>query len=302
MTQATTPSQINLHETFPRIAVLSSPAQSTGTALLPNNLSSAISSTAGALSSHRPVSQIVIPARLASTRLPEKLLLRETGKTVLQHTFESARAAVRPSSIVVAVDSARLEKEVQNFGGAAVLTDPELPSGTDRVAAVARQTPGCDVFINVQGDEPEISGKAIDLVAQLLEEHPEADVATLAAPIRNRERLDDPACVKVVCDHSGRALYFSRSTIPHARSWDDALLNCDPPAFLQHIGIYGYRRAFLMNLANLPASPLEQLEKLEQLRFLQAGRTIIVGIVSEPTQGIDTWNDYRAFVRRRCGC
>lgn len=274
MTQTTTSSQINVHDAFPRIAALH----------------------------RRPVSQIVIPARLASTRLPEKLLLRETGKTVLQHTYESARGAARPSSIVVAVDSERLHKEVQSFGGLAVLTDPDLPSGTDRVAAVARQCSQTDIFINVQGDEPEISGAAIDLVAQLLEDHPEADVATLAAPIRQRERLDDPACVKVVRDHRGRALYFSRSPIPHARSWDDALLNCDPPAFLQHIGIYGYRRKFLLELAALPESPLEQLEKLEQLRFLQAGCEIIVGLVDQPTRGIDTWNDYRAFVRRRCGC
>ncbi|MGN6136132.1 MAG: 3-deoxy-manno-octulosonate cytidylyltransferase [Aureliella sp.] len=290
MTQTTTPSQIDQPETYPRIAFLSTGSASTaGGHLSPRTKS-------------RSVSQIVIPARLASTRLPEKLLLRETGKTVLQHTYEAARRAKRPASLIVAVDSPRLEKEVEAFGGQAFLTDPELPSGTDRVAAVARHHSQTDVFINVQGDEPEISGEAIDLVAQLLEEHPEADVATLAAPIRQRERLDDPACVKVVCDLRGRALYFSRSPIPHARSWDDALLSCDPPAFLQHMGIYGYRRDFLLRLGSLPPSPLEQLEKLEQLRFLQAGCEIVVGIVSEPTRGIDTWNDYRAFVRRRCGC
>lgn len=249
-----------------------------------------------------PVSQIVIPARLASTRLPEKLLLRETGKTVLQHTYEAACLASRPSGVIIAVDSERLANEVMSFGGRAIVTDPELPSGTDRVAEVARQLVDTDVFINVQGDEPEIAGAAIDLVAQLLEDNPTADVATLAAPIRSRERLEDPSCVKVVCDHRGRALYFSRSTIPHARSWEDKLLSCDPPAFLQHMGIYGYRREFLMSLGELPPSPLEQLEKLEQLRFLQAGCEIVVGLVDAPTQGIDTWNDYRAFVRRRCGC
>ena len=247
-------------------------------------------------------SQIVIPARLASTRLPEKLLLRETGKTVLQHTYEAAQAARLPGGIIVAVDSPRLASEVAAFGGRAILTDPDLPSGTDRVACVARQCSDIELFINVQGDEPEIAGEAIDLVTSLLEQHPEADVATLAAPIRNRERLDDPSCVKVVCDHAGRAMYFSRSTIPHARSWDDALLSCDPPAFLQHMGIYGYRRDFLLRLGQLPPSSLEQLERLEQLRFLQAGCTIVVGQVPHPTQGIDTWNDYRAFVRRRCAC
>ncbi|MGN6544630.1 MAG: 3-deoxy-manno-octulosonate cytidylyltransferase [Aureliella sp.] len=283
----TSPSQSHAVDAFPRLSVM---RRSSGSP------ADAVPATA------RPVSQIVIPARLASTRLPEKLLLRETGKTVLQHTYEAACMARRPSGIIVAVDSPRLQQEVEAFGGCAFLTDPALPSGTDRVAAVAREMDQVNVFVNVQGDEPEIAGAAIDLVTQLLEEHPEADVATLAAPIRDAERLNDPACVKVVRDHRGRALYFSRSTIPHARSWDDALLQCDPPAFLQHMGIYAYRREFLLSLGSLPPSPLEQLEKLEQLRFLQAGCTIVVGLVDRPTQGIDTWNDYRAFVRRRCGC
>lgn len=246
--------------------------------------------------------QIVIPARLASTRLSEKLLLRETGKTVLHHTFEAASRATRPVGITVAVDCAKLLAEVRSFGGQAVMTDPDLPSGTDRVAVVAGLMPEVDAFINVQGDEPEIPGEAIDLVAELLEAHPDADVATLAAPIRERERLDDPAVVKVVRDLRGRALYFSRSPIPHARFWDDELLQRSPPVFLQHLGIYGYRRSFLMGLKHLPLSPLEQLEKLEQLRFLQAGCTIIVGTIDHATRGIDTSNDYRAFVRRRCGC
>jgi 3-deoxy-manno-octulosonate cytidylyltransferase (CMP-KDO synthetase) len=245
-------------------------------------------------------SQIVIPARLASTRLPEKLLLRETGKTVLQHTFESACKATLPSGIVVAVDCERLEKAVKSFGGRAVLTDPGLQSGTDRVAAVAWEMPEVDIFVNVQGDEPEISATAIDEVTRLLETNPQADVATLAAPIRDRHRLEDPACVKVVRGHRGRALYFSRSPIPHARSWDESLLSSDPPAFLQHIGIYAYRRQFLLKLSQLPASPLEQLEKLEQLRFLQAGSEIVLSIVDHAPKGIDTWNDYREFVKRQC--
>ncbi len=244
-------------------------------------------------------SQIVIPARLASTRLPEKLLLRETGKTVLQHTFESASRAKRPDGIIIAVDCEKLEKAVQSFGGRTVLTDAGLQSGTDRVAAVARQMPEVEIFVNVQGDEPEISAEAIDEVTRLLELNPRADVATLAAPIRDRQRLEDPACVKVVRDHHGRALYFSRSPIPHARSWDESLLRSDPPAFLQHIGIYAYRRSFLLRLADLPASQLEQLEKLEQLRFLQAGSEIVLSVIDHAPKGIDTWNDYREFVKRQ---
>ncbi len=244
-------------------------------------------------------SQIIIPARLASTRLPEKLLLRETGKTVLQHTFESASRAKRPDGIVIAVDCEKLEKTVKSFGGRSVLTDASLQSGTDRVAAVAQQMPEVDLFINVQGDEPEITAEAIDEVTRLLESNPNADVATLAAPIRDRLRLEDPACVKVVRDHNGRALYFSRSPIPHARSWDESLLSSNPPAFLQHIGIYAYRRQFLLKLADLPSSPLEQLEKLEQLRFLQAGCEIVLGVIEHAPKGIDTWNDYREFVKRQ---
>ncbi|MGE3781072.1 MAG: 3-deoxy-manno-octulosonate cytidylyltransferase, partial [Pirellulaceae bacterium] len=108
----------------------------------------------------------------------------------------------------------------------------------------------------------------------------------------------DPACVKVVCDARGRALYFSRSVIPHPRQWDEAILAADPPAFLQHVGLYAYRRDFLLRLASMPACRLEQIERLEQLRVLDAGHEIVVGIVDEPTVGIDTPEDYRAFVER----
>ncbi|MCA9132359.1 MAG: 3-deoxy-manno-octulosonate cytidylyltransferase [Planctomycetales bacterium] len=246
----------------------------------------------------RTTTRIVIPARLASTRLPEKLLLRETGKSVLQHTYEAAAAARRAVGITVAVDCERLEREVASFGGETLRTDPLLPSGTDRVAAVAAMMPEVDIFVNVQGDEPEISAAAIDQVTELLESRPEAQIATLAAPIRERERLEDPGCVKVVCDSHNRALYFSRSPIPHARSWDETLLKSDPAQFLQHIGLYAYRREFLLQLASLPASPLEQLEKLEQLRFLQAGCQVLVGLIEHAPKGIDTFTDYRNFVHR----
>lgn len=244
-------------------------------------------------------SRIIIPARLASTRLPQKLLLRETGKTLLQHTFESAALARKPMGITIAVDCPELHAVATAFGGEAIMTDQDLQSGTDRVAAVAAGMPDVDVFVNVQGDEPEISAEAIDQVIELLEANPSASIATLAAPIRDSERLSDPATVKVVRDNSGRALFFSRSPIPHARSWDDALLASDPPVFLQHIGIYAYRREFLLQLESLAPSPLEQLEKLEQLRFLQAGFQIMVGTINHAPKGIDTPVDYRAFVQRQ---
>ena len=244
-------------------------------------------------------SVIVIPARLASTRLPRKLLLRETGKSLLQHTYEAASRAVRPSGVRVAADSAEIFAAVRAFGGEVEMTDPAAASGTDRVAEVARRLVGVDVVVNVQGDEPELSGESIDRVVALLEERPEAVMATLATPIRSRRQLDDPACVKVVFDSAGRALYFSRSPIPHARQWDDALLTADPPHFFQHVGLYAYRREFLLQLAAMPQSSLEIVEKLEQLRVLQAGYSIVVGVVDEPTFGIDTPEDYRAFVAKQ---
>jgi 3-deoxy-manno-octulosonate cytidylyltransferase (CMP-KDO synthetase) len=155
------------------------------------------------------------------------------------------------------------------------------------------------VFINVQGDEPEIAGSSIDAVMELLQSDPSAHVATLATPIRSKSDLEDPACVKVVRGHDGTALYFSRSVVPYPRSWDDGLLLALPPCFFQHLGIYAYRRDFLLQLAELPISPLEQMEKLEQLRFLQAGRRILVGIVDRSPRGIDTREDYEAFKLRQ---
>ncbi len=245
------------------------------------------------------IGEIVIPARLASTRLPEKLLLCETGKTVLEHTYLACQKAKLPKGITIAVDHAQLFETVERFGGDAVMTDINAQSGTDRIAEVARARPDVDVFINVQGDEPEIAGSSIDTVMELLQSDPSAHVATLATPIRSKSDLEDPACVKVVCGHDGAALYFSRSVIPHPRSWDDGLLLAQPPCFLQHLGIYAYRRDFLLQLAELPMSPLEQIEKLEQLRFLQAGRRILVGIVDRSPRGIDTREDYEAFKLRQ---
>lgn len=243
-------------------------------------------------------STIVIPARLASTRLPRKLLLRETGKSVLQHTYEAASQASRPSGICVAADCEEIAAEVRAFGGNVKLTDPACASGTDRVAEIARALKEVDVLVNVQGDEPEISVAAIDLAVQLLELHPEAVMSTLATPLRTKEQLFDPSCVKVVFDRVGRAIYFSRAPIPYPRNWDDSLLTVEPPLFHQHIGLYAYRREFLLKLATLPRAPLEQVENLEQLRVLHAGHTILVGVIDEPTIGIDTPADYEAFVSR----
>ncbi len=245
------------------------------------------------------IGEIVIPARLASTRLPEKLLLSETGKTVLEHTYLACQSASLSRGITVAVDHKRLFDAVRQFGGRAQLTNVNAQSGTDRVAEVARNRPDVDVFINVQGDEPEIAGSSIDAVMALLESDVSAQVATLATPIRNRMDLEDPACVKVVCAADGTALYFSRSVIPHPRTWDDNLFNLEPAIFLQHLGVYAYRREFLLGLHELRHSDLEQMERLEQLRFLQAGCRIVVGVIPNSPRGIDTREDYNRF-KLRC--
>lgn len=254
----------------------------------------------------RVKSYMVIPARLASTRLPRKLLLRETGKSLLEHTYRAAQAARKPHGLLVAADSDEIADEVRHFGGEVRMTNPTAASGTDRIAEVARELPDVDVFVNVQGDEPELSGDTIDLVVSLLEENPDVPMATLATPICSQSQLEDPACVKVVFARpdqtagraGGRALYFSRSPIPHARTWNDSLLTAKPAVFYQHIGLYAYRRSFLLQIASLPRTPLEQLESLEQLRVLENGHSIVVGVVDEPTVGIDTPADYAAFVER----
>jgi len=245
--------------------------------------------------------QIIIPARLASTRLPRKLLLSQTGKPLIQHTYEAARRARLPEGVCVATDHGEILAAVRAFGGNAEMTSPDCASGTAGVAEVARRRPEVDVIVNVQGDEPEIAGESIDLAVRLLDEHPEAVMSTLATPIRSRRQLEDRACVKVVFDGSGRAMYFSRSPIPCAREWDDSLLAADPPHFYQHVGLYAYRRDFLLRLAQMPQASLEKIEKLEQLRVLDAGYSILVGVIRENTFGIDTPEDYAAFVEKWSG-
>ena len=250
-------------------------------------------------------SVIIIPARYASTRLPRKLLLCETGKPLIQHTYESALRATLPVSVMVACDHEEIFSAVKRFGGSVQMTDPAAPSGTDRIAEVAVALDDVDIVANVQGDEPEIAGASIDLAIQMLIDNPDAVMSTLATPIRNRQQLEDTACVKVVFDAKGRALYFSRSVIPHLRCLHprdgirDEHFRQSPPLFYQHIGLYAYRREFLLRLSRLPQSETEKAESLEQLRVLHHGYSIMVGIVDEPTTGIDTPEDYRKFVERQ---
>jgi 3-deoxy-manno-octulosonate cytidylyltransferase (CMP-KDO synthetase) len=243
-------------------------------------------------------SLIVIPARLASTRLPKKLLLRESGKPLIQHTYESARTSRLTDRVIVAVDDPELVSCVKSFGGEAWLTDPQHPCGTDRIAEVAAQLPDYDLIVNMQGDEPELEGSKIDLALSVFSEQPNAKMATLATPIRDRASLESPNCVKVVLDNDDRALYFSRAPIPFVRDWDDACLSQQPACFLQHIGLYVYRREFLLEISQAAPCVIEKLESLEQLRALHRGVPIHVRRVDHAARGIDTPEDYRAFVRR----
>jgi 3-deoxy-manno-octulosonate cytidylyltransferase (CMP-KDO synthetase) len=236
---------------------------------------------------------IVIPARYASSRLPAKPLLRETGKYLIQHVYERACKS-KADTVIVATDDARIFQAVESFGGNVAMTRTDHPSGTDRVAEVAAKL-DADIIVNFQGDEPMIEPGALDLLARLLEQDREAKMATLAAPIATVQLLRDPNCVKVVCDKRGRALYFSRSPIPFLRDGEPDFAK-QPWRFLQHLGLYAYRRRFLLKLAKQPPEPLEEAEKLEQLRVLALGYRIQVGVVAAAHRGVDTPADYQRFV------
>ncbi len=242
---------------------------------------------------------LVIPARRRSTRLPDKMLLRAGGKTILQHTFEAACRTRRPGRILIATDDDEIASVARGFHAEVVMTSAECASGTDRVAEAIRELPDVQMVVNLQGDEPEIDAEAIDRLIDRLRQNPAASMATLATPIRDRALVEDPACVKVVFDSAGRALYFSRSPIPLVRDGEiDRHLASDPPLFHQHIGVYAYRRELLLRLASLPQGLLEQAEKLEQLRVLEQGEIILVTLVDKPSHGIDTAEDYAALVAR----
>ncbi len=235
---------------------------------------------------------VIIPARYASTRLPGKPLLAETGKPLIQHVVESIRTAKRITRIVVATDDRRIATAVEAFGGQAVMTRPDHPCGTDRIheAAIKLGLTEADIVVNVQGDEPDMQPACVDKLVDLLEGS-EAPMATLATPL-SAHQADDPNKVKVVLDGRGRALYFSRSRIPFDRD------NTGSVRYLLHLGVYAYRVGFLKLFASLSPTPAEQAEKLEQLRALEHGHAVAVAVVDYRGSGIDTPADYAAFVAR----
>jgi 3-deoxy-manno-octulosonate cytidylyltransferase (CMP-KDO synthetase) len=245
----------------------------------------------------------IIPARLQSTRLPRKLLLNATGKPLLQYAWETACRCPEFHDVVIATDSQEIADVVFSFGGRAELTGSHN-SGTDRIAEVARRCfHDADAIVNLQGDEPELDPAIVTRLVNTLQE-PGCRMATVATPMQSAEQVRDPNCVKVVLDASGRALYFSRSPIPFSRDvpveqfFSGSSITSTPP-WLLHIGLYAYRRDFLLQLTSLPPAPLEQLEKLEQLRALHAGASIGVALVQHSAAGIDTPGDYAAFVARQ---
>ena len=243
-----------------------------------------------------PKSLVIIPARYASVRLPGKTLLRDTGKYLVQHVYERAVLASRVDEVVVATDDERVVAAVESLGGGAFFTTPRPGAATARGAG-APGAADADFIINVQGDEPEIEPAAIDLVIDLLERRPNADMATLASPLTDPARIASPNVVKVVLDGHGYALYFSRAPIPASKSYP-GLPPGEPRNYLAHVGIYGFRRPFLFRYASLDRSPLERRESLEQLRALENGHRIIVGVSGYQARGIDTPEDYAEFLER----
>ena len=242
----------------------------------------------------------IIPARYASTRFPGKPLVQIAGKTMIQRVYEQASKAQLLSKVVVATDDERIMQAVQDFNGQAIMTRSDHQSGTDRCAEVANYFQDIDAVVNIQGDEPFIDPFQIDLVIRRLQD-PTVTLATLVKKLEHQEDVENSNIVKVVFNEQQEALYFSRSPIPFIRGiplkkW------LEKAAFYQHIGIYGYKRAILLEIAQLPKGRLELLESLEQLRWLEYQYTISVTITDKTTFGIDTPKDLEkaiAFLERK---
>lgn len=235
---------------------------------------------------------VVIPARLASTRLPGKVLKRDTGKYLVQHVHEAVLSAAVTKDVFIATDHPDVARACAEFGAACRLTG-DLASGTDRVAAVAAELPH-EIIINVQGDEPEMAPAHLQALAELMTGPRSPDVGTVAVETRDGAQSLDPNIVKAVCTAAGRALYFSRAPIPYPRATQGR-----EGRWLRHLGLYGFRRAALARIAAAPPTELERTESLEQLRFLELGLRMDVAIVAgPPSAGIDTSEQYADFVAR----
>jgi len=230
----------------------------------------------------------IIPARYDSKRFPGKVLADILGRPLIQRVYEQARKVELLDEILVATDNEEIFKVVENFGGKAVMTSSNCKSGTDRLAEVAGSL-DADIFINIQGDEPLISPELISRVAQALIEDNAIEIATVARKVTTQEELNNPNVVKVVIDNDGFALYFSRAQIPYVRDFLE-IKNLGSVCY-KHIGLYGYKRGFLLNFALMKQGPLEKVEDLEQLRALENGYKIKVVITQRDSIGVDTQED-----------
>lgn len=237
---------------------------------------------------------VVIPARYGSSRFPGKVVARDTGKFLVQHTAESASNASTVDKVLIATDDRKVMDACLSFGAECVMTSDSHQSGTDRIAEAVEDI-DCDIVVNVQADEPEMDPKNIDFLVLLLKHNPDADMATLVTGFDSAEQICDPNVVKAVIDSRGRAIYFSRSVIPFDRDNNGV---GKPENYFRHLGIYAYRRDFLYKFTSLEQSGLEKIEKLEQLRAVENGFTIITGKVENVPEGIDTQRQYEAFVER----
>jgi len=236
----------------------------------------------------------VIPARLRSTRFADKVLAKDTGKFLIQHTYERACMAKLPEKVIIAADDEKVVAAAKTFGAECVLTSPDHQSGTDRIAeAVADMD--VEIIVNLQGDEPEIDPGNIDYLAKMLMDNPNCTMATLAAEFQTAQQVSDPNIVKVIIGHNNKAIYFSRWPIPYDR--ENSGIG-EVGQYLRHIGIYAYRKKFLLEITALPQTPLEKIEKLEQLRAIENGYSILVGKVKHTCDGIDTPEQYAEFVKR----
>lgn len=228
---------------------------------------------------------IIIPARWASTRFPGKPLFSILGKPLLQHAWERCQKVKSVSQVIIATDDMRIAEAAFAFGAEVALTSPDHPSGTDRIAEVAVHLSGVKHIINLQGDEPAIDPKLIDLLVGRLQDDPKLQMVTAATPFETAEDVANPNNVKVVTGVRGQALYFSRSAIPFDRD------GTAKPKFWWHMGLYGYRRDFLLEYVKWKPTPLEECEKLEQLRALEHGASIHVVTTKHRAVGVDTPED-----------
>jgi 3-deoxy-manno-octulosonate cytidylyltransferase (CMP-KDO synthetase) len=274
---------------------------------------------------------VCIPARYGSTRFAGKVLAKDTGKFLIQHTWERACLAKLPGKVIIAADDKRIADAAKSFGAECILTSPKHKSGTDRIAEAIKKLADSgqriadsrelktknsklktkrhtlnadDIIINLQADEPEIDPQNIDYLANLLIKNKDCPMATLATGFQNAKQIADPNIVKVVVtSHESRAtshgpiraIYFSRSVIPYDREKGGI---GDMKQYLRHVGIYAYRKDFLLKITALRQTPLEKIEKLEQLRAIENGFDILVGKVKHTCDGIDTPQQYVEFVKR----